>query len=236
LSTERVLAIIPARGGSKGVPRKNVRVLAGKPCIAWTIELARSMPQIARVIVSTDDDEIASVARAANAEVYMRPAHLATDTALVVDALRELQGRLRTEGETARCYALLEATAPLRTVEDVQQCIDQLLDRKANYDCVTTFHEATRNPYRSWRIDDGLADKFFPDAPEGVPRQALPTAFYLNGNAYAFWMDRVPPTARTILNGRIGAVVVPPERGFEIDEPIDFEIADFLMSRRDRLG
>jgi N-acylneuraminate cytidylyltransferase len=229
---ERVIVVIPARGGSKGVPRKNVRDLAGKPAIAWAIELAKSMPEVARVIVSTDDDEIATVSRAAGAEVYIRPAHLATDTAMVVDALRDLQERLRGEGETARCYVLLESTAPLRTVEDVRRCIGLLLEPGSNFDCVTTFHEAAPNPLRSWRIEEGVAGKFFPEAMDGVPRQRLPTAYYLNGNAYCFWMDRVPLEARTILNGRVGAVIVPHERGFEIDEPIDFEIADFLMSRR----
>src|SRR5882672_7638840 len=114
----RNIAIIPARGGSKGVPRKNIRDLAGKPCIVWTIELARSLPEIARTIVSTDDEEIAAVARAAGAEVYMRPAHLATDTAMVIDALRDLRQRLQSEGETADCYTLLEPTAALRTPDD----------------------------------------------------------------------------------------------------------------------
>jgi len=231
LTRERIIAVIPARGGSKGVPRKNVRKLAGKPSIAWAIELAKAMPEISRVIVSTDDGEIGDAARAAGAEVYDRPAHLATDAAMVIDALRDLHARLRAEGETARCWVLLETTAPLRTTEDVRQCIELLLDRDRGFDCTTTFHEAARNPYRAWRIDDGgVAGKFFPEAPD-VPRQKLPTAYFLNGNAYCFWVDRLGPEARTILNGRVGAVVIPQERGFEIDEPLDFEIVDFLMSR-----
>jgi len=233
---ERVVAVIPARGGSKGVPRKNVRELAGKPAIVWTIELARGMPEIARVIVTTDDDEIAEVSRRAGAEVYARPPHLATDQAMVVDALRELHGRLTEEGEVARCWVLLEATAPLRTVDDVRDCLALLLDPASAFDCVTTFHEATYNPYRSWRMEGRSAAKFIPDAPGGVPRQQLPTAYHLNGNAYAFWIDRLPADARTILDGRVGAVVVPHERGFEIDEPIDFEIVEFLLLRRGRTG
>lgn len=231
---ERVIAVIPARGGSKGVPRKNVRLLAGRPAIVWTIELARAIPELARVIVSTDDDEIAAVAREAGAEVYRRPPHLATDDAMVVDALRDLASRLSGEGETARCWVLLEVTAPLRTIDDVHACLTMLLDPTGGYDCVATFHEAARNPYRSWRIDDGVAGRLIRDAPDGVPRQQLPVAYHLNGNAYAFWIDRVPPDARTILNGRVGAVVVPAERGVEIDEPIDFEIVEFLLARRKR--
>jgi N-acylneuraminate cytidylyltransferase len=231
---ERVIAVIPARGGSKGVPRKNVRPLAGRPAIVWTIELARAIPELARVIVSTDDDAIAAVSVAAGAEVYRRPPHLATDDAMVVDALRDLAGRLSDEGETARCWVLLEPTAPLRTVGDVRDCLSMLLDPAARCDCVATFHEAARNPYRAWRIEEGTAAKLFRDAPEGVPRQQLPLAYHLDGNAYAFRIDRVPAGARTILNGRIGAVIVPAERGFEIDEPIDFEIVEFLLTRRER--
>jgi CMP-N,N'-diacetyllegionaminic acid synthase len=229
--TERVIAIIPARGGSKGVPRKNVRMLAGKPTIVWTIDLARSMPEFARVIVSTDDDEIAEVALNAGAEVYRRPAHLASDTAMVVDALRDLHARLEAEGEGAKCWTLLEPTAPLRTAGDVRGCIELLLDTSRGFDCTTTFHEATRNPYRAWRVDgNGVAGKFFADAPD-VLRQQLPAAYYLDGNAYCFWIDRIPAGARTILNGPIGAVIVPQERGFEIDEPMDFVIMEALMSR-----
>jgi CMP-N,N'-diacetyllegionaminic acid synthase len=231
MTQERIIAVIPARGGSKGVPRKNVRPLAGKPSIVWTIELARSMPELARVIVSTDDQEIAEVSRRAGAEVYERPSHLASDTAMVVDALRDLNARLQAEGETAKCWVLLEPTAPLRTVQDVRGCIELLLDPKRSFGCTTTFHEATRNPYRAWRVDGEAAGKFFTEAPD-VLRQQLPQAFYLNGNAYCFWIDRIPADARTILNGRIGAVIVPHERGFEIDEPIDFEIVDFMLSKQ----
>ena len=229
---ERIIAIIPARGGSKGVPRKNVRPIAGKPCIQWTIELARSMPELARVIVSTDDVEISDVSRRCGAEVYERPTNLASDTAMVIDALRELHLRLSAEGESARCWVLLEPTAPLRTVDDVRSCIELLLDPAKGFDCTTTFHEATKNPYRAWRLDGETAGKFFTEAPD-VLRQELPPAYYLNGNAYCFWIDRLSKDARTILNGKVGAVTIPHERGFEIDEPNDFQIVEYLLSRRE---
>src|SRR3569832_586262 len=131
---ERIIAVIPARGGSKDVPHKNIRPLAGKPCIQWTIDLARSMPELVRVIVSTDDDEIAEVSRRCGAEVYKRPAHLATDTAMVIDALRDLHATLKAEGETARCWVLLDPTAPLRTVDDVRNCINQQQKNTAGFD------------------------------------------------------------------------------------------------------
>ena len=95
INGQRVIAVIPARGGSKSVPKKNIKPLGGKPLICWSIEVAKNTPAVDRVIVSTDSDEIAQVAKSAGAEVYLRPAHLATDEALVIDALRDLIAGLR---------------------------------------------------------------------------------------------------------------------------------------------
>ena len=102
LNGKRVIAVVPARGGSKSVPGKNIRPLGGKPLLAWSIDVARQMSEIDRIIVSTDDEQIASVGRAHGAEVYARPAHLATDEALVIDALKDLFRQLRAEGENRR--------------------------------------------------------------------------------------------------------------------------------------
>src|ERR1700722_13270421 len=99
LNGERVIAVIPARGGSKSVPGKNIRPLGGKPLLAWSVEIAQQVEEIDRIIVSTDDSEIASVGRIHGAEVYGRPPHLATDDALVIDALKDLLQRLRAERE-----------------------------------------------------------------------------------------------------------------------------------------
>src|SRR5271157_4483986 len=123
LNGERVIAVIPARGGSKSVPGKNIRSLGGKPLLAWSIDVARQVSEIDRIIVSTDDAQIASVGRAHGAEVYARPAHLATDEALVIDALKDLLETLQAEGETPEWVIVLEPTCPLRTAEDVRDCL-----------------------------------------------------------------------------------------------------------------
>src|ERR1700729_482370 len=112
LNGKRVIAVIPARGGSKSVPGKNVRSLGGKPLLAWSIDVARQVSEIDRIIVSTDDAEIASVGRTYGAEVYARPPHLATDEALVIDALKDLLKKLETEGDMPEWLRSSEPTPP----------------------------------------------------------------------------------------------------------------------------
>lgn len=123
---EKVMALIPARGGSKSIPRKNIVNLYGKPLIAWTIETALNTPEIDKVIVSTDDLEIAKVASEYGAEVQMRPTELATDTSLVIDTMHYVINELHQEQDYYTYIVLLEATAPFRTVEDISNCIKNI--------------------------------------------------------------------------------------------------------------
>lgn len=232
IANKRVVAVIPARAGSKSVPGKNVRPLGGKPLIQWSIEVARAVPAVDRTIVSTDGDEIARVARAAGAEIYDRPAALATDTAQVTDALRDLIRRLRSEGEQAAIMVLLEPTAPLRNASDVAQCLEMMTAQ--DLDCVATFKEADLNPHRAWRIVDGRPEMFIPGADPWLPRQALPPAWQLNGCVYAFSIDGLMQGAgkggQSLLFGRTGAVRMPRERSVDIDTLVDFAAAEALLS------
>ena len=133
------------------MPGKNIRSLGGKPLLAWSIDVARKVSEIDRIIVSTDDAQIASVGRAYGAEVYARPPHLATDEALVIDALKDLLQTLQAEGETPEWVILLEPTCPLRTADDVRDCLK--LVAQGGYDSVATFKDAELNPHRAWRLD-----------------------------------------------------------------------------------
>jgi CMP-N,N'-diacetyllegionaminic acid synthase len=226
---ERVIAVIPARGGSKSVPQKNVVPLGGKPLLAWPIATAREVGYVDRTIVSTDDEEIARVARECGAEMYRRPARLATDSALVVDALRDLIARLADEGESARIMVLLEATCPFRTAADVEACLELLV--RDDRDSVATFNGAELNPYRAWRIGDDGPTPFIAGADPWQPRQSLPAAYQLNGAAYAFRTDRLPSDAPGLLYGRSAAVIIPAERCLDIDTAFDLAIAETLLSR-----
>lgn len=228
IGNERCIAVIPARGGSKSVPLKNLHDLGGKPLLHWPIEVAKATPELDRVIVSTDHDRIAEAALSLGAEVARRPAELASDTAIVADVLRHLIAELRAEGETARYLVLLECTAPFRLPRDVQACLTRLHEDRL--DSVATFMEAHLNPHRAWTIEGGTPRPFIGGAIPWLPRQMLPPAWQLNGAVYAFVMDALQPDTPSILFGRSGAVLMGRERSFDIDDTQDFAVANALLA------
>lgn len=227
LKGNRVFAVIPARGGSKSIPGKNIKPLCGKPLLAWPIDVARQVGEIDRIIVSTDDPQIAAVARDFGAEVYDRPAYLATDQALVIDALRDLIERLGAEGDPPEWIILLEPTCPLRTADDVRKCL--ALVESGEYDSVATFKDADLNPHRAWRITNGVPEVFIPGAVPWLPRQELPKAYQLNGAVYIFRPALLREESKSLLVGRLGAVLMPRERSQDIDDHLDFIIVEALM-------
>lgn len=229
INGKRVIAVIPARGGSKSIPRKNMTPLAGKPLIAWAIEVARQVAEIDRIIVSTDDAEIGRVSAENGAEVYRRPTHLATDDALVIDTLRNLVETLRNEGEKADILVLLEPTCPLRNADDIGRCISMMSD--ASVDSVATFKEADLNPCRAWRIENTRPDVFIPGANPWLPRQKLPKAYQLNGAVYAFRVDGLTTDVPAILFGNTAAVIMPQERSVDIDGWNDIYIAESIIAK-----
>jgi N-acylneuraminate cytidylyltransferase len=212
ISGNRVIAVIPARGGSKSVPGKNIRPLGGKPLIAWSIEVARQVPEIDRVIVSTDDADIAAISRAYGAEVYARPPHLATDEALVIEALKDLIQTLRAEQESFEWLVLLEPTCPLRGAEDVRNCLTLLA--RGGHDSVATFKEAELNPHRAWRMVEGIPEVFIPGAVPWLPRQKLPKAYQLNGAVYAVRAELLAGESRSL---------------HDIDDRFDFQVVETLL-------
>lgn len=230
LNGQRVIAVVPARGGSKSIPGKNIKPLVGKPLLAWSIDVARQVSAIDRIIVSTDDPGIAAAGEAFGAEIYLRPAHLATDEALVIDALKDLLGRLELEGEKAEWVVLLEPTCPLRTDEDVRKCLE--LVSQGNYDSVATFKDADLNPHRAWRLIDGVPEVFIPGAVPWLPRQKLPKAYQLNGAVYIFRASLLAEEAKSLLVGRLGAVLMPRERSQDIDDHLDFMIVEALLREK----
>lgn len=225
---ERVVAVVPARGGSKGVPLKNLQPLGGRPLVAWTVEAALATPEIDRVLVSTDHAGIAAAARAAGAEVAPRPAALAGDEAQAVDLLRHLIAELRAAGESARYLVLLQPTSPFRRPADIRACLERL--HGEGLDSVATFTEATQHPQLAWRIAEGRPEPFAGGAFPWRPRQQLPPAHQLNGCVYALVADRLGPEETGVLFGRAGAVVMPAERSLDINYPLDFVIADALLA------
>jgi CMP-N,N'-diacetyllegionaminic acid synthase len=226
---QRIVALIPARAGSKSIPGKNLAPVGGRSLLARAIEQARGCPEIDRIIVSTDGVAIAEAAKAAGAEVMERPAHLSGDASPVIETIREAQRQLREQGETATYMCLLEPTTPLRTSADIQVCLRLLHDN--NLDSVATFRAADLNPNRAWRLDGGRPDPFMADGNPWLPRQKLPPAYQLSGAVYAWRIDKLPATGLGLVFGRAGSVVVDRARSIDIDEPVDLIVVEALLAQ-----
>ncbi len=222
-----VVAVVPARAGSKGVQGKNARLLGGKPLTAWPVLVAKRTPSIDRIIVSTDGEEIARIARDYGAEVYERPVSLAGDDSPVIDALRDLTDRLLSEDAQPDIMVLLEPTSPFRMPADISVCLERLVSEKL--DSIGTFSAAHLNPHRAWVIEAGVAKPFIPGAVPWLPRQRLPSAWQLTGTVYAFDPMRLPADAPAILYGNVGAHVVDDAANFDIDTETDLKIANALF-------
>ncbi len=224
------LALIPARAGSKGLPGKNLRKVGGVSLLARTIAVAQAVDGVARVVVSTDGEDIAEEAVGLGAEVHVRPPELATDSSPVIDTIRDVLACSRERGTSPRYALLLEPTSPLRSVADVQGCLDAVV---AGADSAATFTEAALHPHRAFVIEDGVARTFIDAAVPWQPRQALtPRAFQLSGNAYAFRCADVPPEGLSVLFGNSAAIVVPRERSIDIDDATDLQVVEALLAMR----
>ncbi len=228
-----VLGAIFARGGSKGMPRKNIKMLNGKPLLAYAVEATKAVKGIDAVIVSTDDEEIAAVARQYGAEVpFMRPSHLAADDAPEIlswqHAVQEY-GKLRER--PVDVLVSVPATAPLRRPADVALCLETLLS--SNADAVVTVTDAERNPYFNMvKLDDkGYASIVIPPAETISGRQSAPKVYDMTTVAYAVRADFLRRGKR-LFEGKVRTVHVPRERALDIDTPLDFELAEFLLNRK----
>jgi N-acylneuraminate cytidylyltransferase len=228
-----ITAFIFARGGSKGLPGKNIRPFAGKPLIAWAIEQALAVPAIKRVIVSTDSQEIADKAKSFGAQVpFLRPNHLANDTAPEIDAWRHALTYLRdSEGKLPEVFVSVPTTAPLRLPEDIEACLD--VYRKKGSDLVLTVSPAHRNPWFnmvSLQADETVA---LVNNPNGTitRRQDAPVVFDVSTVVYVANPDFLLKGG-SLFSGRVHASKVPVERAIDIDTLHDFEIAEFLMEKR----
>jgi len=230
--TLQVTGFIFARGGSKGVPRKNIRPLAGKPLIAYAIHTAQKSRFINRVIVSTDDKEIAEVSRRYGAEVpFMRPANLAGDRAPEWMAWQHAIAEVRKKNQPLDIFVSIPTTAPLRSVSDVDTCISRLLDSDA--DIVITVKKAERSPYFNMvSLDDrGYAHIVISTDKCMTRRQDAPVVYDMTTVAYAARPDFIMH-AHGIFKGNVVVVEVPPERALDIDTELDFRIAEYLMKEQ----
>jgi len=223
---KKVLALIPARGGSKGLPGKNIRLFCGKPLLAHTIDLAKQSKYIDKIVVSTDCEKIARIATEYNAKPFTRPPHLSTDTALVADAIKDLMCRIEEKFDT---LVLLEATSPLRTVELVDQCIEQITTQEI--DSIATFSHADPPPTRLWNIEENVASPFLSEANPWLPRQQQQGAYFLNGLVYAFHITNwLKSESKSVFFGKTASVITE-QLSVDIDTIEDFELAEYLYEK-----
>lgn len=233
---QRILCTINARGGSKGIPGKNIRELAGLPLIAWTIREARRSAHLDRVIVSSDDEAILAVARAHGAETpFVRPAELARDDTPGVDPVLHAVETVQSQGDKPYDYVvLLQPTSPLRTVADVDGAIAQCLDNA--WPCLIGVTEASISPYFTFtRAEDGRLAPVIPQESFHTRRQTLPRCFEPNGAVYVarcHWLEET----RSYLTPETRGYEMPRERSWDIDELLDFDICELLLRKAGRIA
>lgn len=235
-STERILAVTLARSGSKGVPGKNTRIVGGKPLIAHTIEAAKKSRFIDEYIVSTDSREIQTLVESLGAAApFLRPPELSDDTASSAAALQHAVDWMEDFLGLRFDYVVeVMATNPLKTVEDVDACIDLLISSGA--DSVIAVNEVgDGHPARLKKIVDGrLADFCVPEPLESRRQDLLPKAYIRSGSIYALRRDELMENGRRYGTYESRAYVLPPERVINIDTEIDLLVAEELLSRRVR--
>ncbi len=227
----RTFSVVFARGGSKGIPRKNLQDLGGLPLIAHSIRIGLSHPDIERVLVSTDDPEIAAVARNHGADVpLLRPAELAGDDSPEFSAWKHAVVQAKDLYGPFDCMISLPATSPLRSIMDVSSTLDELC-RHPDCDIVVTAQPAQRNPFFNMldRDTNGFC-RLLMEGNYASGRQGAPEVFDLCTVAYAARTEFVE-SASNIFDGRMRMVEIPRERAIDIDDMLDLDIARFLYGR-----
>lgn len=227
-----VLGIVTARGGSKGIPHKNLAPLAGKPLLAWTAESARGATRLSRTVLSTEDAEIARVGRECGLEVpFMRPEELARDDTPTIPVLQDVVRRLEAAGARYDAILTLQPTTPFRRASDIDGAIE-LLDRTGADSVISLVDVGERHPARM-KVVDGegrVANPPFAEAFEGQRRQDLPRLYLREGSIYLTRRDVLMDQGS--LQGKdCRAWIVTAGRTCNIDEPMDLLVAETMVAR-----
>ncbi|MCI0645006.1 MAG: acylneuraminate cytidylyltransferase family protein [Chloroflexi bacterium] len=227
----RVLGLIPARGGSKGVPRKNIRLLGGRPLLQYTAESALAARRLSRVILSTEDEEIAGVGRRCGLDVpFLRPAELARDDTPALPVIQHALQWLDAQGEQFDAVCFLQPTCPLRRAEDIDACITLLEERNADTVVSVLAVPLQYNPYLIYfENGDGLLQASVGDnVPLVTRRQDLPAAFRRDGTLYVMRRDLIMEQ-NSLYGPCLVGYPLDPERSVNIDTPEDWERAERLL-------
>ncbi|MDQ7059372.1 MAG: acylneuraminate cytidylyltransferase family protein [Ghiorsea sp.] len=229
----RILIIIPARGGSKRVPRKNIKLLQGHPLIAWSILAAQSAVSDI-VVVSTDDDEIASIARHYNAEVpFLRSPAYATDSATVIDAVLEVVDYYENTGVSFEAVLLLQPTSPFRSAQSIMKAI-AMYEANSGQESVVSVSPAAVHPFWFKQVEDGVLLPFDERFDVSTRSQDLPNIYQLNGSVYLSSVENLRKN-KSFYSGKTQALVIESEEeSLDIDTQFDWLVAETIAKKREK--
>lgn len=232
-----ILAVITARGGSKGIPGKNIKELGGKPLIAYTIEAAKKSKLITHLIVSTDDEEIAAVAKQWGAEVpFLRPPELAQDITPHLPVMQHAIDFMEKKLNLTFDYVVIfQPTSPFRTVEDIDGTLQKLITSKADSAVSICEVESAAHPMKIKKLEGDRVLPYCLDEPEGARRQDLPIAYKRSSAVYAMRRDLIMKDNRLYGNHIVGHIVSR-DRSIDIDTPLDWLKAEYLLADLKKKG
>jgi CMP-N,N'-diacetyllegionaminic acid synthase len=229
---KRILALIPARGGSKGLPGKNIRKLAGKPLLGWSVEQALASKRIDKVMVSTDNETIAAVGRRYGAKVpFLRPKVFAGDSSPVSEAILHVVRTLQTMGEHYDIVILVECTSPVRYPKDLDDAIARLVDNPAAHSVVGAVPLTHEHPMWTFRLANGYLTSFIAGghSPKNCRRQALEATYLPYGHYLTWWKNY--ELRKTFYQPKTLPHFLKREQMVEIDDEVDFFIAESIMKK-----
>jgi CMP-N,N'-diacetyllegionaminic acid synthase len=225
----RILALITARGGSRRVPRKNIRILGGRPLLAWSVDVAKGIADICDILVSTDDPEIAGVARHEGAQVpWLRPATLATDTASSVDVCLHALEWYEGENGAIDGLLLLQPTSPFRTRGTVSRGID--LFRTGRHRSVVGVSPARSHPMWCFRVEGETLRPYIERADLNLRSQDLPPVYVVNGALYLITPENLRTTHSFISDNTMPLMIEEPSEGIDIDSEWDWRVAETIVA------
>lgn len=227
---KRILAVIPARGGSKGIPRKNIMDFCGKPLISYSIEAARKSKYIDYVLVSTDDEEIGGISLRFGAKVpFLRPEEIANDTAKSIDVVLHGLGFLKELGENFDYVVLLQPTSPLRTCQDIDAALESLIDIER--DSLVSVCKVEENPVLMRTIEDNKLKPIMDFREEDLRRQNLPEFYIFNGALYINAVNTLLKEKSFIIEDTI-PFVMEKYKSVDIDSMIDVKLAELVLKEK----
>lgn len=230
INGKKVIGIIPARGGSKRLPRKNILELCGKPLIAWTIEAGLKSKYLDRLIVTSEDDEILDISKKYGAEIIKRPFELATDTAKTIDAVKHV---LENISEKYDYVVLLQPTSPLRTEKHIDEAIELLMNKNA--DAIISVCEVEHSPlWCNILPPDGSLVNFLREDVIDKRSQDLEKYYRINGAIYICKIDKLLNNGSFFLKENIYAYIMDKKSSIDIDEELDFKMAEVILKESNR--